>query len=1100
MRKLKIYNLTRILILFVLFSCSSKPDREFVSGELTAGFELLSSNETGIDFNNSITEGIEFNHFYFSQIYSGAGVAIGDINNDGLPDVFFCGNQVGDRLYLNQGDFKFKDISKESKISRSPGWSWGVTMADVNGDGYLDIYVSRNGESMRPTDRVNKLFINNKDLTFTESSREYGLDNAGFSTQSVFFDMDKDGDLDMYLVNQPADQKLFLRHQITPDNYKYFQDRLYLNDNGKFKDITVKAGVAGRYGAYGLSVSAADFNDDSWIDLYVANDYGEPDFLYQNNGDGTFTNVINEKLNHISHLSMGSDTGDINNDGLLDLLTIDMTSADHYRSKTNMQSMNVDKFNSMVANGYHYQYMINTLQINRGDGNLSDVANLAGISRTDWSWAGLLVDLDNDALKDIVITNGIKKDVLNNDYRIRVQNLNESITAEEFFEVAKNAPSLPLSNYAYKNNGDLNFKDVTEKWNFNIPSFSSGMAYGDLDNDGDLDVVINNMENDAFVYRNKANGNFLKIDFKGSEKNKFGYGAKATIYHNGTKQVGQNVVTRGYFSSVESGLFFGLGKDTKVDSVKIVWPDDKTRTYTNLSANIELTAKYSEAKNSNEKKVQNIDRVFTELTDLDVDFVHQENKYNEYEKEVLLPHNISQNGPYTAVADVNGDDLDDLFIGGAVGQSGALYLQNKSGKFYKNPTQPWTQHKASEDLGALFFDADGDGDMDLYVASGGSEKAQGDRSLKDRLYINKGNGEFVNKSNQLPNIYTSSQSVKSSDFDNDGDLDLFVGTRLISNRYGFPPTSYLLINENGTFKKAGNKVAAPLKEIGMVTDAVFTDIDNDTFDDLIIVGEWMKITVLKNVNGAEFIDKTEEYNLGGTTGLWWSITASDLDNDGDDDYIIGNLGKNNKFKASKEHPFKVYANDFDNNGTNDIVLAKFYKDDYVPVRGKECSTQQMPFLSKKFSDYHTFASSKLIDILPEDKIDEAVMHEISSFESTILINDNGKLVLKSLPNMAQVSPIKSSIVDDFNNDGHKYILFTGNHFGVEVETTRYDAGRGGLLLGDGNNNFKFLEIAKSGFDTKGDSRVIQSLKTINNKKIIVVSKNNDKLNFYTRGD
>lgn len=1093
--KLNIYILSGLLLLCIFFNSCSNSNRDLNPKELIGGLELLSSEETGIDFNNSIVETVNFNHFYFSQIYSGAGVAIGDINNDGLSDIFFCGNQVGDKLYLNKGDFKFEDISKKSKISRHQGWSWGVTMADVNADGYLDIYVSRNGESMNASDRKNKLFINNKDLTFTESARLYGLDDAGFSTQSVFFDMDKDGDLDMYQVNQPADSKLFLRHNITPNNYKYFSDKFYINDSGKFKDVTNAVGISNNIKSYGLSVSAADFNNDSWIDLYVANDYGEPDYLYQNNGNGTFTNVINEKLKHISHLSMGSDTGDINNDGLLDLLTIDMTSEDHYRSKTNMQSMNVEFFNAMVNDGKHHQYMVNTLQINRGESGFSDVANLSGVSRTDWSWSGLLVDLDNDSWKDIVITNGIKKDVLNNDYRNLINNLSESISAEEFFSVSKKAPTLPLSNYVYKNSGDLKYKNVSKKWNFDLPSFSSGMAYGDLDNDGDLDLVTNNMENNAFVYKNKANGNFLKINFKGSTNNTFAYGAKATIYHNGKKQVAQNIVTRGYFSSVEPGLFFGLGKDKNIDSLEILWPDNKTSKYNNVTANTVFTAKYSNAKNKNSAKDLITKKIFTKVNDTSIDFVHSENKYNEFEKEVLLPHNISQNGPFSSVADVNNDGLDDLYIGGATNQSGVLYIQNKNGKFSKSTSQPWEKDKESEDLQSLFFDADGDKDMDLYITSGGSEKAEGNKTLKDRLYINNGKGIFESKNKILPNIYSSSQSVKASDIDHDGDLDLFIGTRLISNKYGFPATSYLLINENGIFKQASKKVAPALKDIGMVTDAVFTDIDNDNFEDLIIVGEWMKITVLKNNNGKEFIDKTKAYNLDNTTGLWWSITANDIDNDGDDDYIIGNLGQNNKFKASKEHPFKIYANDFDNNGTNDIVLAKFYKDDYVPLRGKECSTQQMPFLAEKFNDYHSFASSKLIDVLPKDKINEAIIHEVSSFDSVILLNDNGKLVLKSLPNMAQISPLKSSIVEDFNNDGFKDILYVGNHFGVEVETTRYDAGFGGLLLGDGNNNFNFFDASKSGFIIPNDSRDIKRLNQEDND-LILTTNNNSKITVF----
>ena len=1098
--KIKLLSIVAIITL-VLSSCTSSK-RDVNTEELIGGLELLSSEQTGIDFNNTITESTNFNHFYFSQIYSGAGVAIGDINNDGLPDVFFCGNQVGDKLYINKGNFKFEDITKSSKISRSPGWSWGVTMADVNADGYLDIYVSRNGESMNPLDRKNKLFINNKDLTFTESARVYGLDDAGFSTQSVFFDMDKDGDLDMYQVNQPADSKLFLRHTITSDSYKYFRDRFYINDNGKYKDISNEVGISNNFKSYGLSVTATDFNNDNWIDLYIGNDYAEPDFLYKNNRDGTFTNVINETMNHISHLSMGSDSGDINNDGFLDLLTIDMSSEDHYRSKTNMQSMNVDLFNSMVQNGKHHQYMTNTLQVNTGLGSFSDIANIAGISRTDWSWSGLLVDLDNDSWKDIIITNGIKKDVLNNDYIKYIKNLNENISEDEFFNVSKKAPSLPLSNYAYKNTGNLSFENVSEKWGFNLPSFSSGMAYGDLDNDGDLDVVINNMEQPAFVYENKATGNFLKIQLIGSEKNKFGYDVKANIYHNGKKQLAQNSVTRGYFSSVEPGLFFGLGNDTKVDSIEVIWPDRKINLFKNIDANTTINAKYSRAK----IKLNDPSNIKPLLSKINVekhglDYIHKENEFDDFKEEVLLPHKLSNNGPFSASEDVNNDGLDDIFIGGASGQEGVLFIQTVEGKFKRSLSSPWTKDKESEDLGALFFDLDGDGDKDLYVTSGGSEFKKGNKILKDRIYINDGLGNFIKNSEAIPNIYESTQTVKASDIDADGDLDLFIGTRVISGKYTFPATSYILINKNGILKKAKGPTAKALKDIGMVTDAVFSDIDNDGDEDLLIVGEWMKIRVLEN-NEGEFKDSSKNFGkfLDNSRGMWWSITASDIDNDGDDDYIIGNLGKNNKFKASKEHPFKVYANDFDGNGTNDIVLAKYYKDGYVPMRGKECTTQQMPYVGEKFKDFHSFASSKLIDILPEKTVEGALVYEISNFESILLINDNGKLTAQKLPIQAQISPIKNSLVDDFNNDGFKDILLVGNHYGVEVETVRYDAGYGSLFLGNGENKFKFLPPTSSGFYIPSDSRSVSTIKTIKNDVFYLVTNNNDSIILFKKNE
>jgi hypothetical protein len=1084
-----------LVISFFVVACQH-PIRDLHPETLVGGFELLPQEITGIDFNNAIQESKTVNHLYYNQIYSGAGVAIGDINNDGLPDIFFCGNQVSDRLYLNKGDFKFEDITKKSRAAKNSGWSWGVTMADVNNDGYLDIYVSRNGDSMNPEDRKNQLYINNQDLTFTESAMSYGLADAGFSSQAVFFDMDNDGDLDMYQVNQMPDSRLFQRYTNIPKKREiYYTDKLYKNDNGRYIDASAEVGIS-RELSYGLSVSATDFNNDGWMDLYVANDYDGPDFMYYNNGDGTFKNVINDNVKHISNFSMGTDAGDINNDGFQDLITLDMAAADHYRSKTNMGSMSIAKFNQMVADGKHHQYMSNTLQINNAGKSFSDIANMTGLAKTDWSWAGLLVDLDNDGWKDIIISNGVKKDVRNNDF---LTGLNKKLEtkSQDFYGMSILAPSVPLSNYAFKNIDGLQFEKTTEAWGFQTPSFSSGMAYGDLDNDGDLDVVINNMESSAFIYKNKATGNFLKIDFDGNEKNKFGYGAKAIIHHNGKTQIAENTTTRGYLSSVEPKLFFGLGKDIEVDKVEIIWPDGKINLYEAVSANTTLTAKHSKAenqsKNTTEKKT-----LFTAVNpaDLGISYKHEESDFNEYETEVLLPHNISQNGPFSAVADVNGDGLEDLFIGGASGQSGMLYVQNETGSMQKSNSQPWENDKTSEDLGCLFVDADGDGDQDLYVASGGSEFKRGSVLLSDRLYTNNGEGEFTKSKNALPNIYESSQCVKASDVDGDGDLDLFVGIRLIEGKYPFPASSYILINNNGIFKKDTNKNLGAFQNMGMVTDAVFSDIDNDNDKDLVIVGEWMPIMVLENENGV-FSNGSDKFDLSDSSrGLWWSITADDLDNDGDDDYIVGNLGLNNKFKASEAHPFKVYANDFDNNGTNDVVLAKFYKDDYVPLRGKECTTQQMPYVSEKFKDYHSFASSKLVDILPKDKLSEAVAYEISNFENAILINENGKLKRQPLPLQTQVSAVKASIVDDFNADGFKDILLVGNHFGVEVETTRYDASIGHVLLGDGKNNFKNMSLTESGFFNPYDSRSINYIKQAN-KKVIIVTNNNGPLSVFS---
>lgn len=1081
-----------IVAVFLILACENT-NRNLYPETLVGGFELLSPDSTGIDFNNTIRESKFLNHYFYSQIYLGSGVAIGDINNDGLPDIFFGGNQVSDRLYLNKGDFQFEDITKKSKSAKNSGWTWGVTMADVNADGYLDIYVSRNGYSLNLEDRRNQLYINNQDLTFTESAIKYGLADVGYSTQAVFFDMDNDGDLDMYQVNQPLDRKVALINKIEPEQYKFWRDKIYKNENGKYRDVSQEVGISSDF-AHGLSVNASDFNNDGWTDLYIANDYAEPDFMYYNNGDGTFKNVINEKLKHITNLSMGSDTGDVNNDGLMDLITTDMTPEDHYRSKTNMASMSTENFNTIVEAGAHYQYMTNTLQINTGVGSFYDVANLAGISSTDWSWSSLIVDLDNDGWKDIIVSNGIKKDLDNNDYRILLGNLDsKTTTREQLFQISKEAPSQRISNYAFRNKGTMEFEKVAKQWGFNTPSFSNGMSYGDLDNDGDLDVVINNIDATAFIYENKATGNYLKIELEGSDNNRLGFGTKAIIHHNGKKQMVENTVTRGYLSSVEPGLFFGLGKDIEIDKVEVIWPDGNVNSFENVSANTTMLVQHSKSQIPEiqlEEKAPLFEQV--NAVDIGITYKHKENVYNDFETEILLPHKLSQNGPFSAVADVNGDGLEDIFFGGSAGQSGVLYTQNQNGNYIVNEAQPWDKEKNYEDLGCLFLDIDGDGDQDLYVASGGNEFNRGSTLLNDRLYINNGKGEFTADNQALPAIYESTQCVKASDIDGDGDLDLFVGTRLIPKKYPYPASSYLLINDNGIFKKAAESVAPDLKNIGLVTDAVFTDIDQDGDQDLMMVGEWMEITLLTNENGT-FRNSSKALGLEGTRGIWWSITASDLDNDGDDDYVVGNLGRNNKFKASKEHPFKVYANDFDDNGTNDVVLAKFYKDDYVPMRGRECTSQQMPYVSEKFKDYNSFASSKLLEILPEDKVKGAVVYEINNFESIILINNNGELIRKSLPIEAQIAPIKSSMVLDINKDGHQDIMIVGNHYGVEVETTRYDAGHGAILLGDGQNNFTFMTPIQSGFYTPNDSRFISCI-----NDLIMVTNNNDSVQVFKR--
>ena len=1080
-------------------------------------FELLNSNQTGVEFNNVIEDKKEHNILLYANYYGGGGVGIADFDNDGLQDLYFGGNLVADKIYRNLGDFKFLDKTENSGISDNGSWSSGITIADINNDGLVDVYVSKELYDDKPELRRNKLYINKGNFTFEESSKKWGVDVSARTRHAVFFDYNNDGHLDLYLLNQPPNPgsySKFFGADLTLPEYSL---QLFKNTgNNSFIDVTQEAGL--KRTGFPNSVVASDLNQDGYVDLYVANDFDAPDFLYYNNGDGTFSYETESSLKHTSFYSMGVDSADINNDGELDVMVVDMTAEDNFRLKSNMSGMNPSAFWKVVENGGHFQYMFNTLQINNGDKTFSDVAQYTKTSSTDWSWANLIADFDNDGLKDIYVTNGLLRDIRNTDADKKVgefvlkiaddyvkknksfdYNLWDILPLDKALELV---PSVKIKNYLYKNYGNLDFKNETTSWGLDQPSFSNGASYADLDNDGDLDIVSNNMETEASIYKNNTNGNFLKVELEGSSNNTFSYGAKVIIYHNNKIQIEENTVTRGYFSSKEPKLFFGLGKEERIDSMRVIWPDNKTLTYNNLDVNKTIKVKYSKAselyvKNKNSNTVL----VNVKPEDVGLDYIHNENEFDDFAEEVLLPHKLSNNGPFSASGDVNNDGLDDVFIGGASGQEGVLFIQTDERKFTRSKSKPWVVDKESEDLGALFFDLDGDGDKDLYVTSGGSEFKKGNKLLKDRIYINDGLGNFSKNNSATPNVYESTQTVKASDIDADGDLDLFIGTRLISGKYTFPATSYILINDKGILKKASNNVAPDLTNIGMVTDAVFSDIDNDNDEDLVVVGEWMKVKILEN-NDGKFKDNSNKFGdyIEKSRGLWWSITANDIDNDGDDDYIIGNLGKNNKFKASKEHPFKVYANDFDGNGTNDVVLAKYYKDGYVPMRGKECTTQQMPYVGEKFKDFHSFASSKLIDILPEKKIDEGIVYEISDFKSIILINNNGILDPIYLPIQAQTSPIKSSLVEDFNNDGFKDLLLVGNHYGVEVETVRYDAGYGSIFLGDGKNNFRFLPPLQSGIYIPKDSRFISSLKTTEEKNIYLSTNNDSAINLFKKSN
>lgn len=1066
-------------------------------------FTLLSSAESGIDFSNTIRESVRQNVTNYDYYYNGSGVAVGDINNDGLDDVFFTGNNVPNRLYLNKGNLKFTDISEKAEIA-SNVWSTGVTMVDINDDGFLDIYVCNSAYSKEYRD--NHLYINNGDLTFTEKAAEYGIANSGFSSQASFFDYDKDGDLDLLLMNHSVFQQMGkwlnrVRNMSSEELHDHSPNLYKNNGNNTFTNISQQAGILKP--GFGLGLVTADINHDGWIDVYVSNDYFVPDYMYLNAGDGTFIEEVKNKTAHTSYFSMGVDAADFNNDGLLDLGVVDMTPGDHKRNKLLMASMNVDLFRQLTDRlNYQSQYMFNVLQVNTGDGFFSEIGLCAGLAKTDWSWAALFADFDNDGLKDYLVTNGFRKDTKNNDWRAALKKVVSNATKENKrqlkFEHLQKAESNPVTNYIYKNNGAYQFEDKSEEWGFHEPSFSNGVAYADLDLDGDLDLVINNIDKEAFVYKNNAIekkiNNFIRFKILDNSEKHPAYNAKVSIFHGAEMQYAELHPVRGYLSSVENSLHFGLGKTTEIDSLKIEWLDGSQTILTNLKAN--KTHRISQ-KNAKKKRLikQKKKALFAKLPTsiIQPPFKHQENDFDDFASEILLPHRQSMLGPFISVGDVNGDQAEDFFIGGAKGQSGQLYIQNTDGRFVLSAKQPWEKDKESEDMGSLFFDSDADGDLDLYIASGGGGAFKiNDAKLQDRLYLNDGKGNFKKAAKALPTMLNSSGQVRSADFDNDGDADLFIAGRTMPGKYPYPTDSYLLRNDKGAFTDVTDEVAPELRQFGMVTDAVWTDFDKDGLPDLFLVGEWLPVTCLKNMGGT-FENHSEQYNLSDKTGWWRSIIAADFDQDGDMDFIAGNIGKNNKYQPTEEKPLHIFSNDFDENGSLDIVLSKSYNNNLVPVRGKECSTAQMPFVSDKCPTFKSFSESSLSDIYGAQKLEESLHYEANTFLSVYIENKGSEgFVFHDLPMEAQFAPINAMIAKDFDKDGLLDLVIAGNDFQTEVETPKYDAGKGLFLKGNGNGTFKTsVKVSDSGIMLPLDVKDLKLISVGEGKRAVVVVGNND---------
>lgn len=1079
----------------LLQSCSQEKERLITSD--TESLEILrqlDASKTKLDFNNSVVETMQINSFTYDGLLQGSGVGVLDINNDGLKDIFFASTSGKDRLYLNKGNLEFEDVTKSAGIKQGKYYSTGVSVIDINNDGYEDICVNRfmHNEVVL---RTNVFYINQKDGSFVDKAAEIGLADTGYSITTTFFDFDGDNDLDAYVANQPPND-IFTKQAMKKKRDLTFTDKFYRNDNGRFTDISTAAGISNY--CYSLSANPIDYNQDGNIDIYVAADFEEPDLLYHNNGNGTFTNVANTAFRHISNFSMGSDVADINNDGLLDIFTVDMVAEDNYRQKTNMSGMNPEKFWKLANAGYHHQYMFNSLQLNNGNGNFSEIGQLSGISNTDWSWSPLFIDFDQDQYQDLIVTNGVFREVRNKDYEIWRKAYFKEKQAEQIktgaanldynpLEISKQAPSMKLSNFIYKNNGDLTFKKMSAAWKFDEPSWSSGASYADFDNDGDYDLVINNTNMPCFFYQNMANdqglNNYIKFDLEGPQGNVDGCGAVVEIKYGDNKQKAQLNPYRGYMSSSEASIHFGLGPNQIIDEVKITWPDKKTAIYNGLAVNKTIVLKHADATGQFSK---NNEKALFSAVNQTVEIKHVENDFDDYKREILLPYKMSTLGPVVAKADINQDGHDDFYLGGSAGNPGQIFMGSISGRFTMNDQKAFINDKTNEDGAAIFFDADGDKDLDLYVASGGNEWENGSSNYQDRLYINN-NGAFQ-KSN-LPDLKGSNAAIAANDYDGDGDQDLFVGGRQIPGKYGYAPKSYILENNKGQFS-----ISKEL-ELGMITDAVFADINNDKKDELIIAGDWTPIKILSY--GTEWTDITEASLLDKTNGWWNKIELADMDNDGDLDILAGNLGYNIKFKASDEQPFKLYVDDFDKNGSNDVYLGYYATDGKCyPVRGRQCSSEQMPFVKKKFGSYSDFGSATIVDVLNDKMTDNTVKEQVYTFASSYFENNgSGKFNQKALPNDSQKSPINGFAILDLNKDGKKDFVAAGNYYNREVETTRSDAGTGYVGIQKEGSDFEILPVNTAGIFSYKDVRAVEEFR-FGGFKMVGIFNNNDAAEFY----
>ncbi len=1069
-------------------------------------FRTVPHAQSGLHFQNTINEDINRNVLKYEYFYNGGGIGMADFNNDGLTDVFLTGNDSPNKLFKNNGNLKFEDVS--SRLPKESKWTSGVTIVDINGDGLQDIYLCNSGPDGNTQKLKNQLLVNKGNFRFKDEAESYGIADASQGVQAAFFDIDNDGDLDLWINNHGLKNKIndLIKENKFDDirngnlivNLNKLKDnavskgkiQLYRNDGGSFINISREAGV--NYLSFGLGLSVADLNDDGYLDVYIANDYFVPDFVFFNNKAGGFRPDIS-KMNHTSYYSMGVDAGDINNDGILDLMVVDMTPQDHYRNKTLMESMNVRQFN-VFTNVYKFPraYMFNSFQLGVGNGYFSEIANGLNMALTEWSWAPLFMDMDNDGHQDLYITNGFLRDTKNQDHRRKEELRQEKNKGqvESSFEALMQIPSNPIKNAVFKNNSNFNIDNVSESASDMGPSFSNGAAYGDLDNDGDLDLIINNLNEPATLLENVSQDNYLKVKLTAENPAAVRH-AQITISTTEGIQRRDYNFTRGYLSYMEPIVHFGLG-NSKIKSLKVKWLDGSTTNLSSLEPNQTLTIDYD----SSQKEIVSAPvykKTFNEVSNVTArsNLFHQEEFYDDFEKEILLPQKYSSLGPALVTEDLDNNGKYDLFLGGSKGFPGKVYLTSGF-SFVQLSPEVFQADAEFEDIGAAFFDANNDGKLDLYVCSGGSTEVK-EEYLQDRLYLNV-KGGFKKSTNALPKMLSSTQAVIPFDFDKDGDMDLFVGGRNKPGHYPDKATSYLLINNNGQFKILNDKYFYE-QVPNMVTSAETIDINKDGFLDLVIVGEWSQPKIFINKKGQK-LEYKKYPELDNLKGWWYKVQKIDLDNDGLEDLVLGNLGVNNKFHASQAKPLRVYYDDFDDNGTIDIFLAKNYKGKIVPVRGKECSSEQMPILNEKFKSYHDFASASLIDVLGNEKLESCGQLETSYFKSIVLMNKGDNFEIVELPAEAQWSPILDIEAGDYNQDGNKDLIIAGNIFNSEPETPSYDASHGTILYGRGDGTFDAeIDVRKTGLNLNKNVKNIATLKRPEGTALIIAN-NNDLTQLY----